>query len=55
MKAEMKIAPGASGGRQSLYIVDDNGRLTGDTIDIEYDRSGLKSVKMKGVPIPPKE
>ena len=55
LTGEMTLPPGASGGRQSLYIIDSNGKMTGDTIDIEYDRSGVKSVTMKGEAIPRKD
>lgn len=55
MKAELDYPPGASGGRKSLYVLDGSGKMTGDTIDIEYDRTGVKSVTMKGVQIPRKE
>jgi hypothetical protein len=52
MKEEMDLPPGASGGSKSLYILDEKGNITKDTIDIEYDRGGIKSVTMKGAPIP---
>lgn len=54
MKEEMDFPTGASGARKSLYILDAEGNMTKDTIDIEYDRSGVKSVTMKGVTIPRK-
>ena len=55
MREEMDFPTGASGARKSLYILDAEGNMTKDTIDIEYDRSGVKSVTMKGVTIPRKE
>jgi hypothetical protein len=54
MKEEMDFPSGAGGGRKSLYILDDKGNMTSDTIDIEYDRTGVKSVTKKGVAIPRK-
>jgi hypothetical protein len=52
MKGE--IPTGATVGFLRLYIID-KGKITDDRIDIEYDRTGVTSVTMKGVPIPRKK
>lgn len=52
MKGEMKFPSSTNGGRQSVYLVDEKGRTTSDTMDIEYDRGIVNSVMMKGMPIP---
>jgi len=54
MTFEMSFPTGATGGRASLYIPDLKGHTGEDSIDIVYTRAGVKSVSMKGVPIPPK-
>jgi hypothetical protein len=54
MQFEMTFPTGATGGRASLYIPDVKGDTGEDAIDVVYTREGVKSVTMKGVPIPRK-
>ena len=53
-KLEMEFPTGSSGAKTTLYGTDGQGRMTGNDIVIEYDRSGVKSVTFKGREIPRK-